>query len=1343
MKTRHSTFAPSRSRQPRQAVALVITLILLSLITFLAVTFLMVARRGSAQAGQTANLTDAEIAAMTGRDRALASIIARMAHDRDLLSMDVQVSANRDTLNSTLPVNRFLTNITALLVDPVVPVFVKTNLRANLNLPLDFRYYLDLNRNARYETNTYDVVTNFDGTNVVIFTNAFIPGDPAWIGMLRDPFVWHGGTNPFIYRYAYLALPEGNMLDINANHNQSKQYVLKNGTALEGFLRNQGYGSWEINLASFLADLNPSVWNNLLAPAGHAARYDYITNLATQSKGYAFADSFSFVTNRYGQNFNTGLYAANRKNILGTSATARFGSDGIDSYGNGPLWMGVHLTNMDSTLVVGEKDVPANNPWPGWPGAPSTNEYFTISDFLNPSKTSTNFAQRLLTNGFYGTKAAAVRDFDSHTFYRLISQLGMNTAPLPVTNLGSPKSGLINLNYDNWTVSSLLMQDWSTNTFFSNVVVRLSNLRPGLFPFTRNGIQIPIFNGTNDLRTNYTHELHQLMQIAANIWDANHPDKDPGDKTDQTAPGYYHYPSCFRPRFAVNPAKSDEIDIVDYYEDHSTNVLGATNLDLGLLESSATNNALVQGVLNEVKKNNNHANAMVWGIPTVIGARKGYPNFNEYYLQTDISWNRRVFLSRTSTTSLPNRTNILWIMSITNTSGVEAWNSYLKAYPRSLRVVANNLIRLSLYTNVVDYKNRVNAVLATTNSTSSLNNYAANGWPGWNLTNDYKGTQKPDPSFQVPLLTNVPALLPSAYYRVKPSTPPGPPGLPTLPFGQTVPGFVTILHSNPQNPSRSNEVFYGFPNDPNPQDPEFWIRLENKVMYALLDTSVAASPRVVDYVLMDGLTLETNMSLSVLFQKALQSLGKTDLAGQVDPIMGRFNQIQASLGQSAIYTDKGVWESYNGGGNTIAEKERSVDAFRVFVGLSPLKYPKDQVTVTNLFMQAPFTPWVRVKFGVPDKAGVPGIWEVNDPLVHYLAEDLIDLANPPENAYKAIIPPTTPQPSGWSNHLGKLNFRYRPWNGNPARDPNADPLAWDLRVKDALVRYSDDWEFPTNRFANIGLLSLVHRGTPWQTIYFKAFNKKADDQGDQQWAGWANDRHLRMHPTNDWRLADVFTIAPHPHATRGLLPINQPGLAAWSAVLGGLVGLKPVGTMPDGGPNHMPNSAVSLETIYQPEVLTPGSGALTNIYNAIIRHRNSFPHHRFNHISDLLTIPELTINSPLVAGADPKAGISDSGYKRIPQLLLSLLREEEPRYVIYSWGQALKPAPGSINFQVPANVSARAFKVCTNYQVVAEAATRTVVRFEDVSTPLPAGSTNFPSVVAKPIIEQFNFLPPE
>jgi len=86
-----------------------------------------------------------------------------------------------------------------------------------------------------------------------------------------------------------------------------------------------------------------------------------------------------------------------------------------------------------------------------------------------------------------------------------------------------------------------------------------------------------------------------------------------------------------------------------------------------------------------------------------------------------------------------------------------------------------------------------------------------------------------------------------------------------------------------------------------------------------------------------------------------------------------------------------------------------------------------------------------------------------------------------------------------------------------------------------------------------------------------------------------------------------------------------------------------------------------------------------------------------------------------------KFGIDDYAYERIPQQILSLLRVGQPRFVIYAYGQALKPAHID-----PAT------GIVDNYQVTAEYATRTVVRVEGD----PRGRV-------RTVVESFNILPPD
>jgi hypothetical protein len=149
----------------------------------------------------------------------------------------------------------------------------------------------------------------------------------------------------------------------------------------------------------------------------------------------------------------------------------------------------------------------------------------------------------------------------------------------------------------------------------------------------------------------------------------------------------------------------------------------------------------------------------------------------------------------------------------------------------------------------------------------------------------------------------------------------------------------------------------------------------------------------------------------------------------------------------------------------------------------------------------------------------------------------------------------------------------------------------------------------------------------------------------------------------------------------------------------------------------------------------------------------------FEHAGDVLSSPQLAEQSPflnvftngVVDGAQVVNGVSDEMYEWLPQQVMSLLRvsgttQSPVRYVIYSYGQALKPAPNGIY-----TGGGQYFGMVTNYQVVAESASRTVLRFDGtrVINVLPTNDgvgdlilTNVPSITnSQVVIERFNTLP--
>jgi hypothetical protein len=261
-------------------------------------------------------------------------------------------------------------------------------------------------------------------------------------------------------------------------------------------------------------------------------------------------------------------------------------------------------------------------------------------------------------------------------------------------------------------------------------------------------------------------------------------------------------------------------------------------------------------------------------------------------------------------------------------------------------------------------------------------------------------------------------------------------------------------------------------------------------------------------------------------------------------------------------------------------------------------------------------------------------------------------------------------------------------------------------------------------------------------------------------------------PWKDRYILDLFTAALNDNASRGQLPVNQTNIAAWSAVLSGVLAMTNVVTDaalvndPFLTPSNSPVIIQPAGTYDQFNQKTlPPVARIVQAINATRANTNLFPKQVFTRLGDILSVPELTIGSrfltasnyvgvypngqwtnasPFINWGNPsdlkskpktaleattkqqRQALNDAAVERIPQQILGLLRlDQKPRFVIYSYGQSLKPAEHSIV------TSGSYFGLCTNYQVTAEVATRAVVRIE--------GAPTNPHVV----IENYNVLPAE
>lgn len=1245
----------SRQRRER-GVALVITLVMLALVTLMAITFLAVSRRERSAVTVTEEQNTSRAMADAAAARAKAEAVARMMAQGSPFAVDMMVSTNFISpagFDSSLPVDAVnvtnvnydhllanpnqpqgryrLRNIANLMVDPRPPVFLINGTNA------EFRFYLDLNRNGRFETNGLQLIYGDSGRRIVIsnvLQQAMLTGDPEWIGVLQRPEYPHSPTNRFIGRYAYLVLPAGKSLDWNFIHNNAALGDRDPQLQRIGYYRNQGVGSWELNLAAFLHYLNT---NSYAWP-----RYDY-RGLQNPNPTEAFFDALQFLKFRYAGDADL-LAPAQRwffsTNGNGVSGTLR--RDFVDWYTDGPAVTGIKGPTTDN-----------DRPDRPWPGSDNPNTLVELNDLFNTNKAPVLWSQRLLT-------AQNQRStYDRYTFYRMLGQLGMDSVPA--------NEGKINLNYDNLPpYNATNMVPWDPVRFVTAVANRLIAASTYQVVVQQNPTYFRTFLGDRPVRpwisatniqiypTNeYSATLHQLLQTAINLYDAT---------TNSARTGYPHVPTVLRPVFGPDRTNAGAVVITGFalVEDAAQFVQQARFYDL-----AETN------TLSRLRSKTEDVN-VVYDIPLLVGAKKGWPNFNEMGQLNVAELTRKLELRKQTAGGPVTETNMLYLLTVSNRFGLEAWNSYTQALVRPMRIAARGTFTVG----ILSAETNRGPLLLVTNRMLVETNF--NTWPGG------------DPlGFKLPVLSSI-----------------------VVASNMTYDPLTGGLR-----PTGTNVAFYrnqGF------YVPRLNVAITNRFFYALIDT---AANRLVDYVA-PKFTSRMDLTRDIAQNPALASLaagaGEPDtwstnlVGGAVGPLgltEGILRQVNISLGNVTV-SDQ-IWRSWSQTSAEGRDKDKSIDRLRLFAGLAPLKYTSTRQRQEleaelqgKLALQTGYSPTRKI---YQDYS-----YQVNDPLVHFMRADLSDPEGGfadrfPTNKTRIAMPPTQILTN---SNLGLLNRQYRPWGGNPK--VSTDPLRQDLRVKDPLIARSDDWDFPTNKFPNIGWIGRVHRGTPWQTVYLKA-DVVPVTSGSliDSWAGWAG--RQGSHPTNDWAMADIFTTAPNDNAARGLLSVNQTNVAAWAAALAGVPILLPT------------NQRGGVEELYLEQATNIFSSATGStdpvnriaegINRARLNETNRFPGGLappyFDRLGRVLATPELTFASPGTPGANvplPRSLVAlgrDEVMERIPQEILSLLRADEPRFVVYAFGQTLKEAPNSLHLG-----EGTFNRLCTNYQVKSEFVTKSVIRVD-------------------------------
>ncbi len=1260
-----------------RAVALVITLLMLSVITFLAIAFLAMTKRDRSAVTATLDIDTARAMSDAALARAQAGIIAQMMAQKDVLSYDYSTShnfispvafisgnanfnnVNYDSFltNSGYTAQDWAQNIGNLFYDPRPPVFVMNN--GNLGQPTyDFRFWVDINRNGRFETNglVQDILPS-GAANTGVFD--LVNGEPEWIGVLKYPETNHSQSNPFIGRYAFMALPIGKTLDFNYIHNYSKYAAGGVGNPpmnMDAFIRDEGVGSWELNLGALINDISPMYQTNPPYVASYLYAPSY--NAANGPGGFGvFYDASQFLAFRYGFNAS---YPQWLRVALGNPPVIAISN--IDEYGAFPST----IYPFDYTGVP-----QLNAPWPG---AYNSNMFYDIQDLFDTTKTGPNFANNLRAAG------AQIDTTNRYTFQRLLSCIGMSSAPeygvyVYANGLtGAPETPQtsfrtkVNINYNNtsqiqagpYAPMPTNLTGWDPLTFFTNAADLLlcsqefpvTNLAGGLLYYNHFGLNgIPIYNSTNTSFC-YNAKIHRMLQLAANIYESTSAATNYNVVNVGGFSQTVYFPHIYRPLFGYVSTPTNVVISIIGYANVARNDQ-AVNYPFYDLSDT-------RDILNGIPANKFN----IWGIPWVVGTVKGLPSFNKYSYQNQVVVERKLLFVRGTANGQPDTNhppkylNQFYNMTVSNLFGMDAWNPYTNAFPLPVRVHISNYVTVQITNN---YNFASNFYLLNVTTTPTTPDPVIPAWPGW--PGSITSTNGLQPFFQTNVIS-----LPLGYYSdtthlYNAFTNPVYNGGAVPVDLQQMPFTPRITAGNGHLPVHT-----------------WMLYVTNHVVYYIYDDS---SGRLLDFV-----------NLGPFGNSLMIMSGTTDPGGAL--VTDYFNPIGAT-DQGGL--SKGVLAqitfSYSN------PQDPDVQFYNSLQGLSP-NYP-------------------GYVFGTPE---IPHIilqqtetWEANDPLVHYTLDDLAWPGNPGATPTFQMYPT-----NALTNAVGTISKRYDPWPGSN--------YTGEVLFRDPGVSSANNWQFPTNNFPGVGWLGRVHRGTPWQTIYLKPDNPGADPfpitrwasapnvwslqeipgyLGSNSWAqgdananpAWVNT--LDTYPTTDWALIDLFTAVPNDNAARGLLSVNQTNDAAWAALFAGVIVIT---NSTEGIPLNPTNDVYYLMD-------TPTSGI-----NAV---RALQPNGIFHKIGDILQAGTLTVSPP-----EPlTAPLTDEMVERIPQQTLSLLKLGLPQFVVYSWGQSLRPK------NLYSSGSGSLLNICTNYEITGEFLTRTVCHV--VSDPAAAAP--------KIVVDNYNIMP--
>lgn len=615
---------------------------------------------------------------------------------------------------------------------------------------------------------------------------------------------------------------------------------------------------------------------------------------------------------------------------------------------------------------------------------------------------------------------------------------GRNVPPAPANPAGEARP------------ARTALVDCGDAAWFHATAVRLLRTLPGgealLEPQSNDGrFRIPLWP-TNAC----TPAVHRLLQLAANLHDATCA----GQPSGRGAGYSVYFPTVFRPVF-----RRDEAALYLVRFEVVTNHVAFTN---ELTTAQYWRDLDDPAFRLEALPTGSDLSLFLYNLPPIFGAKKGFPNFNQFTLDTETVVSRKVEMRKLAPDLPPSQTNQAYVFSMAHRLGFEVWNPYDTAYPGELVMFAANQI-------VTELRAEGQTISAFTNAFYS--NTVVSTMPAG------LGAKR----FAMMLFTNATSLpgystlsvLSSAHYCFEPNP-------------HFVPWGSAAMETN------------GFPL------PDLAVAATNRFIFFLFDRT---ANRLIDCVSLSSLGHATNLmdglgsAIPAEDQELLRLWDSRRLGDSMfSPTAGIQRQIDASLGLCC--TAASDWLSYSG----TPMRSDFIAALRRFC--------TNDLSPPQLSMMVGFNPVCRLN--------LTSTWQANDPLLHSHVDELFETAEPAELTVALYgFPRVFPQ----DYNLGLPNRRYRPWPDAPF-DGNNRPHPYDLAIQDPYVRSAEDWDFPEAQPLTATWLGRVHRGTPWQTLYLKAEVASLDAWKEQTGAAFAPETHPTNDWIVASLLADAWNTNP-------------------------------------------------------------------------------------------------------------------------------------------------------------------------------------------------------------------------